>query len=248
MVQTKITRTFKDLVKLEKWSPGKGEPGKMKHGKRETETERKRTPRKRTSLKKDPSPRKDLRVKSEVEQEQEEKRQVRTPTVLRTKVKRLESGVKVIDGGSTLGKSPRRKGRLEKGTVTTESGSGKISTIIQMLREKGLETTPSLPITRRQATVGNTSGLRAPQPAKEGVRTSKFPGTKGKEGREGSGKKGAKEKGTHTSFLRRWLTDSGGTITSGKQDDGGDSVARERERILEKKKEEGNENEKDWGR
>ena len=118
----------------------------------------------------------------------------------------------------------------------------------RLLREKCLESTTSLPTTRRQATAGNTSGLRAPQPAREGVRTSKFPGTKAKEGREGSGKKGVKEKGSQTSFLRRWLMDSGGTITSGKQDDGGDSVARERERILEKKREEGNENEIDRGR
>ena len=105
-----------------------------------------------------------------------------------------------------------------------------------MLREKGLESSTSLPTTRRQAIAGNTSGLRAPQPAREGIRPSKFPGPKVKEGREGSGKKGAKEKGSQTSFLRRWLTDSGGTFTSGKQDDGGDSVARERERFLEKKK------------
>ena len=143
----------------------------------------------RKSPKRDPS----VRVKSEV----------RTPTVLRTKVKRLESGVKGIESGSL-----RRKGRLEKGTVTTESGAGKISTIIQMLREKGLEsTTKSLPITRRQATAGNTSGLRAPQPAREGVKTSKLPGPKAKEGREGSGKRGEKEKGSQTSFLRKWLTD-----------------------------------------
>ena len=122
--------------------------------------------------------------------------------------------------------SPRRKGRL-----TTESGAGKISSIIEMLRERGLEkSTKSLPTTRRQATAGNTSGLRAPKPAREGKIASKLPGTKAKEGRESSGKKVEKEKGSQTSFLRKWLTDSGGRVTSGKQDSGGDSVARERER------------------
>ena len=115
-----------------------------------------------------------------------------------------------------------------------------------MLREKGLETsTKRLPITRRQATAGNTSGLRAPKPAREGIITSKLPGTKAKEGRESSGKKVEKEKGSQASFLRKWLTDSGGTVTSGKRDSGGDSEAREGERVLRQNREESRERERD---
>ena len=117
---------------------------------------------------------------------------VRTPTVL--KIKRLESGAKNIESGS-----PRRKGRL-----TAVRGAGKISSIIEKLKERGLEdSTESLPTIRRQATAGNTSGLRAPKPAREGKITSKLPGTKAKEGRESSGKKVEKEKGSQTSFLRK---------------------------------------------
>ena len=54
-----------------------------------------------------------------------------------------------------------------------------------------------------------------------------------------------KEKGSQTSFLRKWLTDSGGTITSGKRDGGGDSEARERERVLGKNREESKEKERE---
>ena len=93
--------------------------------------------------------------------------------------------------------------------------------------------------------MGNTSGLTAPQPAREGVKTSKPPGPKAKEGREGSGKRGEKEKGSQTSFLRKWLTDSGGTVTSGKRDSGGDSEARERERSLRKSRMGDNEKERE---
>ena len=114
-----------------------------------------------------------------------------------------------------------------------------------MLREKGLETNTSLPKPRRQATAGNTSGLRAPQPARKEISTSKYPGPKVKEGREDSGQKGEKERGSRTSLLRKWLTDSGGTWTSGKQDTGGDCEARKRERILDKTQEEDKERDKE---
>ena len=45
--------------------------------------------------------------------------------------------------------------------------------------------------------------------------------------------------------MRKWLTDSGGTVTSGKQDSGGDSEARERERVLRKNREESRERERE---
>ena len=105
------------------------ESGERRAGKIERWKERDRDREEENSEEKK-SLRMEVRVKSEVERE--ERRQVRTPAVLRMKVKRLESGMKVIDGGSPIGKSPRRKGRHEKGTVTTDSGSGKISSIIQM--------------------------------------------------------------------------------------------------------------------
>ena len=41
--------------------------------------------------------------------------------------------------------------------------------------------------------------------------------------------------------MRRWLTDSGGTCTSGKQGNGGDSEARKRDSSLEKLEEESKE-------
>ena len=152
------------------------------------------------------------------------------------KIKRLESGAKNVESGS-----PRRKGRL-----TAVRGAGKISSIIEKLKERGLEdSTESLPTIRRQATAANTSGLRAPKPAREGKVTSKLSGPKAKEGRESSGKKVEKEKRSQTSFLRKWLTDSGGTMTSGKRDSGGDSEARERERMLEKNRESNDEKERE---
>ena len=226
MIQAKITKTFKDLIKQERWSPGKGEPGEKnkdqspKKSPVKSKTRKKQSPKR--EMRKSPNPRTDPSV--------------RTPTVLRTKIKRLESGMKGIESGS-----PRRKGRL-----TAESGAGKISSIIEMLRERGLEdSTKSLPTTRRQATAGNTSGLRAPKPAREVKMTSKLPGPKAKEGRESSGKKVEKEKRSQTSFLRKWLMDSGGTIDSGKRDSGGDSEARERERVLRQNREGSRERERD---
>ena len=128
------------------------------------------------------------------------------------KIKRLESRVKSIESGSVT-----RKGRQ-----TPVRGTGKISSIIEKLKERGLEDyTESLPTSRRQATAGDTSGLRAPKPAGERKTTSKLSGPKAKEGRESSGKKMEKEKRSQTSFLRKWLLDSGGTFTSGKRDGGG---------------------------
>ena len=112
------------------------------------------------------------------------------------------------------------------------------------MKERGLEdSTESLPTIRRQATAGNTSGLRAPKPARESKTTSKLSGPKAKEGRESSGKKMEKEKRSQTSFLRKWLMDSGGTINSGKRDGGGDSEVRERERFLRQNREESRERE-----
>ena len=95
------------------------------------------------------------------------------------KIKRLGNRVKVAEDSSPIGKSPRRKGRLGKGTQPTGSGSGKVL-IIQMLKEKGLETGKSLPNTRRQATAGNSSDLRALQPVRR--KTSIEPGTKAERG------------------------------------------------------------------
>ena len=157
---------------------------------------------------------------------------MKTPILM--KVKRLESRVKSVESST-----PVRKGRL-----TSARGAGKVSSIIEMLRERGLEdSTQSLPKIRRQATAGNTSGLRAPKPARESKTTSKLSGPKAKEGRESSGKKMEKEKRSQTSFLRKWLMDSGGTFNSGKRDGGGDSEVRERERFLRQNREESRERE-----
>ena len=159
---------------------------------------------------------------------------MKTPILM--KVKRLESRAKSIESGS-----PIRKGRLTSGR-----GAGKVSSIIERLKERGLEdSTQSLPTIRRQATAGNTSGLRAPKPAGERKTTSKLSGSKAKEGRESSGKKSEKEKRSQTSFLRKWLLDSGGTFTSGKRDGGGDSEVSEKERLLSLTGEESRERERD---
>lgn len=61
MVQTKITRTFKDLIKQEKWSPGRGEPGKISKNQSPKKSPMKAKTRKKQSPKKEPrkSPSKD---------------------------------------------------------------------------------------------------------------------------------------------------------------------------------------------
>ena len=56
--------------------------------------------------------------------------------------------------------------------------------------------------------MAKSSGLRAPSPAKT---LSRKKATRSKEGREVTGKTGAKEKGAGPTFLQRWLTASGGT-------------------------------------
>ena len=138
-----------------------------------------------------------------------------------------------MEDSSPLGKE-RKTGQGDSSHNGREN-----SQIIHILRNKGLNAnTENLPETRRQATAGNTSGLRAPKPARESKTTSKLSGPKAKEGRESSGKKMEKEKRSQTSFLRKWLMDSGGTIDSGKRDGGGDSEVSEKERLLSRNGEE----------
>ena len=84
-----------------------------------------------------------------------------TPGVIRVKIKRLESRIRKVEASP----SPSRKARLTKGQETNRKCTGrKISTIIQMLEEQGVDqkTPKSLPKLRRQATAANSSGLWAP--------------------------------------------------------------------------------------
>ena len=127
-------------------------------------------------------------------------------------IKRLESRIRKVEASP----SPRGKGRLRKGQDSNRKGTGKnISALIQVLEEQGVDrkTPSSLPKIRRQATAANTSGLWAPSLAvgKNPKTPSNYTGPRNKEGREGTGKKAAKEKEAGPSFLERWLTASGGT-------------------------------------